>query len=129
MAKRKRTTRQTTMHKTDIWNKRSGNTNCIKYYGRIQNFGRVSSCCSTSDTRRVNLATNHLIRQEGGKDREVFATSGTYSWSFVPHISNNSQTGHDGDRKSFEMMTSTSSIGIIGSIESFLATSLSRKSW
>ena len=39
---------------------------------------RVISSCSTSGTRRVNLATNPMIRRESGKDREVFMTSGTY---------------------------------------------------
>jgi hypothetical protein len=46
--------------------------------------GRVSSSCSTSDTRRVNIVMN--LSHEWGKDREVFETSGTYSWSFVIHI-------------------------------------------
>jgi hypothetical protein len=34
--------------------------------------GRVSSSCSTSDTRRVNLITKPVISRERGKDREVF---------------------------------------------------------
>ena len=34
--------------------------------------GRVSSSCSTSDTRGVNLITNPVISRERGKDREVF---------------------------------------------------------
>ena len=37
--------------------------------------GRVSSSCSTNDTRRVNIVTNPVIRHEWGKDREVFMTS------------------------------------------------------
>ena len=45
--------------------------------------GRVSSSCSTSGTRRVNLVTNPVISREWGKDQEVFTTSGTYPWSFV----------------------------------------------
>jgi hypothetical protein len=44
---------------------------------------RVSSSCSTSGTRRVNLVTNPVISREWGKDWEVFTTSGTYPWSFV----------------------------------------------
>ena len=40
--------------------------------------GRVSSSCSTSGTRHVNLVTNPVISHEWGKDREVFTTSGTY---------------------------------------------------
>jgi hypothetical protein len=31
--------------------------------------GRVSSSCSTSDTRRVNLATNPVISNEREKDK------------------------------------------------------------
>jgi len=48
--------------------------------------GRVSSSCSVSGTRRVNLAKNPVISHERGKDREVFTTSGTYPWSFVTQI-------------------------------------------
>ena len=40
--------------------------------------GRVSSSCSTSGTRRVNLVTNPVISREWGKNREVFTTRGTY---------------------------------------------------
>ena len=69
--------------------------------------GRVSSSCSTSDTRRVNLVTNPVISHERGKDREVFTTSGTYPWSFVTQIFHNGQPSHGGDRKSIEVMTST----------------------
>jgi hypothetical protein len=69
--------------------------------------GRVSSSCSTSDTRHVNLVTNQVISHERGKDREVFTTSGTYPWSFVIQISHNGQPSHGGDRKTFEVMTST----------------------
>jgi hypothetical protein len=53
--------------------------------------GRESSSCSTSDTRRVNLVTNPVISHEWGKYREVFATSGTYPWSFVTQIFHNGQ--------------------------------------
>ena len=35
---------------------------------------RVSSSCSTSGTRRVNLVTNLVISDEWGKNREVFNT-------------------------------------------------------
>jgi hypothetical protein len=37
----------------------------------------VSSSCSTSDTRGVNLVTNPVINHEWGKEREVFTTRGT----------------------------------------------------
>ena len=36
---------------------------------------RVSSSCSTSGTRRVNLVTNPVISPERGNDREVFPTT------------------------------------------------------
>jgi hypothetical protein len=62
---------------------------------------------STSDTRRVNLVTNPVISHEREKDREVFATSGTYPWSFVTQIFHNGQPSHSGDRKSIEVMAST----------------------
>jgi hypothetical protein len=67
----------------------------------------VSSSCSTSGTRRVNLVTNPVISREWGKYREVFTTSGTYPWSFVKQIFHNGQPSHGGDRKMFEVMTST----------------------
>ena len=68
---------------------------------------RESSSGPTSDIRRFNLVTNPVISHERGKDREVFMTSGTYPWSFVTQISHNIQPGHGGDRKTFEVMTST----------------------
>ena len=34
-------------------------------------------CCSTGDTRCINIATNPVISHEWGKDREVI-TSGIY---------------------------------------------------
>ena len=61
--------------------------------------GRVSSSCSTSDTRRVNLVTYTVISHKRGKDREVF-TSGTYPWSFVTQIFHNGQPSHGGFRAS-----------------------------
>ena len=69
--------------------------------------GRVPSSCSTSNTRYVNLVTNPMISNERGKDREVFPTRGTYPWSFVTQIFHNGQAGRGGDRKTFEVMTST----------------------
>jgi hypothetical protein len=69
--------------------------------------GRVNSSCSTSDTRRVNLVTNPVISHERGKDREVFTTSGTYPWSFVTQIFHNGEPSRGGNRKTFEVMTST----------------------
>ena len=47
--------------------------------GLTQVLRKVSSSCSTSGARRVNLVTNPMISHEWGKDREVFSTNGTYS--------------------------------------------------
>jgi hypothetical protein len=40
------------------------------------------------------------------KGREVFTTGGTYPWSFVTQVYSG-QPDHGGDRKTFEVMTST----------------------
>ena len=61
--------------------------------------------CTTSGIRRVFLVTNPVISYELGKEREVFTTSGTYPWSFLTQIFHNDQQSHDGDRKTFEVMT------------------------
>ena len=78
----------------------------LKTGGELKCSGRVSSSCSTSDTRRVNLVTNPVISREWGNDREVFTISGTYPWSFVKQIFHNGQPSHGGDHKPFEVMTS-----------------------
>jgi len=52
----------------------------LKTGGKLRSSGRVSSSYSTSDTSRVNLVTNPVIRYERGKDREVLTKSGTYPW-------------------------------------------------
>ena len=79
----------------------------LKSGGELWCSGMVSSYSSTSGTRHVNLVTNPVISHEWGKDREVFTTSGTYQCSFVTQILNNCQPSHGGDRKTFEVMTST----------------------
>jgi hypothetical protein len=62
-----------------------------------------------------------VISHERGKNREVFATNGTYPWSFVTKIFLNGQPSHGGDRKTFEVMTSTWPIATLGSVASLLA--------
>ena len=42
----------------------------LKIVGELTLSGRVSSSCSTSDTRRVNIVTNPVISHERGKNRE-----------------------------------------------------------
>ena len=79
----------------------------LKSGGELKYSGRVSSSCSTSDIRRVNLVTSPVISHEWRKDREVHTTSGTYPWSFVTQIFHNGQASHVGDSTTFEVMTST----------------------
>jgi hypothetical protein len=49
-----------------------------------------------------------VISHERGKNQNVFTTSGTYPWSFATQIFHNGQPSHGGDRKTFEVMISTS---------------------
>ena len=81
-------------------------TPLITGVGELGCFGRVSSSCSTSGTRRINLVTN-LISHEWGKGREVFTTGGTYLWSFVTKIFRTAFEGitcfSSPDRKSYKM--------------------------
>ena len=79
----------------------------LKTGGELRCSGRGSRSCSTSDTRSVNLVINPVISHVRGKEREVFTTSGTDPWSFVTHIFHKGQPSHGGDRKTFEVMTST----------------------
>ena len=79
----------------------------LKTGGEIRCSRRVSSSSSTSETLHVNLITNPVINHERGKDREVLTTSGTHPWSFVTHIFHSGQPSRGGDRKTFEVMTST----------------------
>ena len=58
----------------------------LKTGGELMCPRRISSACSTSDTRRVNLVTNPVISHEWGQDWETFTTSGTGPWSFVTDI-------------------------------------------
>ena len=54
----------------------------------------------------------------------MFTTSGTYQLSFVTHIFHNGQPSHGGDRRIFEVMTSTLPKGTLGSVDSLLAATL-----
>ena len=103
MAKRKSTKGQTTIYKTKDRVTRTP----LKIEGELKCSGRVSSCCSTRDTRRINLVTYPVVSHKRGKDRDVFTTSGAYPWTFVTQIFHSGQPSHDGDRKTFEVMTST----------------------
>ena len=57
----------------------------------------------------------------------MFSTSGTYPLSFVTQIFHNGQPSHGGDRKIFEVMTSTLPKGTLGSVASFLAVTLYKR--
>ena len=61
--------------------------NPLKTAGELRCSGRISSSCSNSDTRCVNLVTNQVISHAWGKDREVLTTSGTYPRSLVRRYS------------------------------------------
>ena len=89
-------------YKTKNWVTR---THTTKNRGERRCSGRVSSSCSTSGTRRVNLVTNPVISREWGNDWEVLTTSGTYPWSFISQIFHNGQPSHGGDRKVFDSKT------------------------
>jgi hypothetical protein len=39
--------------------------------------------CSISAIRRVILVTNPIISHEGGRERIMITTNGTYPWSFL----------------------------------------------
>ena len=54
----------------------------------------------------------------------MFTTSGTYPWSLVTQIFHSGQPSHGGDRKIFEVMTSTLSKGTLGSVASLLPATL-----
>ena len=75
--------------------------------GELRFSERVSSSCSTGDTRRINLVTNPVISHERGTDRKVLTTSVSYPWSFETQIFHNGQPSRGGDRRTFEVMTST----------------------
>ena len=96
----------------------------LKTGGEIRRSGRVSSSCSSSCTRRINIFTNPAVSHEWGKDREVYTKSGTYPWSFVTQIFYSGQPSHGGDRTIFEVMTPTLPKGTLGSVASLLAATL-----
>ena len=51
----------------------------------------------------------------------MLTTSGTHPWSFVTQIFHSGQQSHGGNRKTFEMITSTKTLGTLGSVASLLA--------
>jgi len=63
--------------------------------------------CKIQTKKKICPKFYKRVRYERGNDREVFTTSGTYPWSFVTQIFHKGQPSHGGDRKTFEVMTST----------------------
>ena len=88
------------------WNKCCVYCNIIPvYHEKICLYqGLVSSSCSTSGSRCVNLVANPVISHEWGQVQKLLTTSGTYRWTFVTQIFHNSQPSHGDERKTFEMM-------------------------
>jgi hypothetical protein len=64
MDKRKSAKGQTTSTKYIYKTKDRVTRTPLKTGGELGCYGRVSSACSTSDTRRVNLVTNPVIRHQ-----------------------------------------------------------------
>jgi hypothetical protein len=83
MAKRKRTKGQTTIYNHAYKTKDRVTRTPLKTWGELRCSGRVSSSCSTTDTRRVNLVTNSVSRHERGKDREVFTTNVQFIYTML----------------------------------------------
>jgi hypothetical protein len=80
----------------------------LKTGGELMCSGTVCSSCSTSGTRRVNLVTNpvisHMNEERTGKClRQVEHICG-HLWH---RYSITVKQGHGGNRKTFEVMTST----------------------
>jgi hypothetical protein len=73
-------------------------------------------CCLLFFDIRILIAT--LVSSNS------FTTSGTYPWSFVTQIFHNGPPSHVGDRKIFEVITSTLPKGTLGSVASLLAATL-----
>jgi hypothetical protein len=92
MAKRKSTKGQTTIYKHIYKTNDRVKRTPLKTGGELMCSGRVSSSCTTSGTRRVNLVRNLMISHEWRKDQEVFTKIGTYPWSFVTQIFHNGQS-------------------------------------
>ena len=66
----------------------------IKTGDELRYFRLVRSSYSTCGTRHVTLVTNQVISRGWGKDRIVITTNGTYPWSFVTQILQNSEPIH-----------------------------------
>ena len=119
MAKRKRTNNdlQNITQKTKNWATRTP----LKTGNELSFSGKDSSSCGT---RRI---TYLVISLEWRKYLIMITTNGTYLWSLLTQIFRDGQPGHVGDRKAFEVMTSTWPLGTLGSVSSLLAATLYQK--
>ena len=69
---------------------------------------RVRIFCTTIGIRILTLVIKQMESYERGhNDGIVTTTNGTYMWSFVTPIFRNAKPNDDGDRKAFEVMTTT----------------------
>jgi len=87
MAKRKSTKGQTRSTKHTYKTKDRVTRTPLKTGDEPCCSGRVSSSCSISDTRRVNLVTNPVINHERGKDRELVFTTDHVTVLFMHMLS------------------------------------------
>ena len=78
-AKKNKKKRQAIINETqDKTGKNEFNELHEHHWKPVMNSGRVSSSCSTSDTRRGTYATYTEISNEWGNNRIVITTNGTY---------------------------------------------------
>jgi hypothetical protein len=67
--------------------------------------GQTTQWPKVKGQQNKQRSTKHSHKTKG-KDREVLTTNGTFPWSSVTQIFNNGQPIHDGDRRTFGVMTS-----------------------
>ena len=78
----------------------------LKTRSELRCFGRISSSCSTSDTRYANLVTNPVIGHEWGKDRKL-STRWVNEWLVVNAKWANWQLHHGEDKLHCDEMMSS----------------------
>ena len=119
MAKRKRTNNdlQNITQKT----KDRATRTPLKTGSNLSFSERDSSSC---DIRRI---TYLVISLEWRKYLIMITTNRTYLWSLLTQIFRDGQPGHVGDRKAFEVMTSTWPLGTLVPVSFLLAATLYQK--
>ena len=87
------------------WKSPNGQTMiCKTLHRKLNDFTRA---LESKDTHGEVYLMQHYVIKFVSYLWKVFTTSGTYPWSFVTHIFHSDQPSHGGDRKTFEVMTST----------------------